>query len=71
LLKQGYLELVVQVNVRTAFKYLQRWRLNTLSGQPVPVLRRPHSKKVFPAVQMAPPVFQFVPVTSGPVTRHD
>ncbi|NXV35722.1 NEK5 kinase, partial [Rissa tridactyla] len=38
-----------------AFEYLQRWRLHTPSGQPVPVLGHPHSGKVFPDVQKEPP----------------
>ena len=34
----------------------------------VSVLGHPHSKKVFPDVQMAPPVFQFEPIASDAVT---
>jgi len=70
LLKQGYLEPVAQGCVQTAFEYLQGWRLHNLSGQPVPVLGHPDSKKVFPDVQRQPPVFQLVPIASGPGTRH-
>ena len=43
-----------------AFEYLQGWRLHSLPGQPVLVLGHPNHEKVFPDVQMAPPVFQFV-----------
>ncbi len=56
---------------------MSRWLLNisggglyNLPGQPVPVLGHPHSEKVFPDVQTEPPVFQFVPIASGPVTGH-
>ena len=70
LLKQGHLGPVVQEHVQMAFEYLQGGRLHNLSGQPVPVLSNPHSKKVFPDVQTGPPVFQFVPIASGPVSGH-
>jgi len=70
LLKQGHLERVAQDHVKTSSEYLQGWRLPKLPGKPIPVLGHSHSKDVFPDVQMAPPVFQFVPVASGPVTRH-
>jgi len=52
------------------FEYLQGWRLHNLSGQPVPGLGHPHSEETFPDVQMEPPVFQFVPIASCPVTGH-
>ena len=55
---------------QTAFEHLQRRRLHNLPGQPVPVLSQPHSKKAIPDVQRDPPVFQFVPIASGPVTGH-
>jgi len=45
LLKQGYLEPVAQDQME--FEYLQGGRLYNLSGQPVPALSHPHSKKVF------------------------
>lgn len=70
LLKQGHLEPVAQDHVQMAFEYLQGWRLDNFSGQPVPVLGHPYSEKVFPDVQTEPPVFQSVPITSGPVTGH-
>jgi len=34
------------------------------------VLGRPHSKKVFPDAQTDPPIFQFVPIFSGPTNGH-
>ena len=70
LLKQGLLQLVAQEHVQMAFEHLQGWRLHNLSGQPVPVLGHPHSEKVFPDAQREPPVFQCVPIVSGPVTGH-
>lgn len=47
---------------------IHEWRLHDLSEQPVPVLGHSPSKKPFPDIQMEPPVFQFVPIASGPVT---
>jgi len=70
LLKQGHLEPVARDHVQVAFEYLQGWRLHSLSLQPVPVLGHPHMDKVFPDVQREPPVFQFLPMASGPVTGH-
>jgi len=46
-----------------SFEHLQGYRLHMLSGQPVPVLGHPDSKKVFPDIQ-------FVPIASGPVSRY-
>jgi len=70
LLKQGLLLLATQEGVQTAFEYLQGWRLHSLSGQLVPVVGHPYSKKVLPDVQREPPVFQFVFIASDPVTGH-
>ena len=67
LLRQGHSKPVAQNCGQTAFEYLQGGRLHNLSGQPVPVLTHPHSKTVFPDVQMEPPVFQLVPIASVPV----
>lgn len=44
------------------FWYLQGCRLHCLSEQTVPVRGHPYIEKIFPDVQMEPPVFQFVPV---------
>ena len=70
LLKQGHLEPAAQEHIQTASEYLQGWRIHNLPRQPVPVLDHPHSDKVFPHVQREPPMFQFVPIASGPVTGH-
>lgn len=53
-----------------AFADLQEWRLHQPTGQLMPVLSQPHSKKVFPDVQKELPVLQLVPTDSGPVTGH-
>lgn len=50
-----------------AVEDFQGGRLNNLSGQPLPGISHPHSKNVF---QGEHPVFQVVPVASGPVTGH-
>ena len=41
-------------------EYLQRKRLHSLAGQPVPVLCHPHSKLGLPYVHIELPMFQFV-----------
>lgn len=54
-----------------AVEYLQAGRLYNFSGQPMEALGHTFSKKVPPPVQREPLAFQFVTVTSGPVTgRH-
>ena len=73
--KQGHLEHVhlekfAQNCVQVSFEYLQRRRLHSLSGQPVPVLCHPLSKEVLPRVQMELPMLQFVPAAPCPVTGH-
>jgi len=45
-------------------------RLQSKSGQPVPVPCHPHNKEVLPDVQREPPVFQFMPVASCPGTGY-
>jgi len=70
LLKQGHLEPVGQDQVQMAFEYLQRGKLCSLPGQPVPVFGHPCGKEVFPDVPREPPVFPFVPITSDPVTGN-
>ena len=68
--KQDHQEQVVHDRVQMAFDHLQGWWHHNLSGEPVPVLSHSHSKNEFPDVQMRPPVFQFVPSVSGPITGH-
>ena len=64
-LKQGQLEQVASDRVQLDFEYLKGWRLHNHSGQPLPVVGHPHSKKVLPDVQTDPSVFQFVPSLNG------
>ncbi|PKU44774.1 hypothetical protein llap_4915 [Limosa lapponica baueri] len=68
--KQVHLEQAGLEHIQEGFEYLQRRRLRTLSGQPVPALCHPQSKEVFPHVQMELPVFQLVSVAPCPVTKH-
>ncbi|PKU38985.1 hypothetical protein llap_10711 [Limosa lapponica baueri] len=56
LLKQGLLELFVQLHVEKAFDDLQGWRIHNLFGQTMPGLSHPHRKKVVPDVQREPSV---------------
>lgn len=70
LLKDGHLEQAVQDLVQMASEYLQRWRLNNLSWQPVAVLSQPsHSQKVFLAVQ-SPSFFYLWSTVSTRTPRH-
>jgi len=48
MLQQGHLQ--TDTHVQAAFGYLWGWRIYNPSGQPVPELSDPHSKKVFPDV---------------------
>lgn len=45
-------------------------RLRGIPGQPVPVVSHHHGENVFPDFQGESPVFQFVPIGSGPVAGH-
>jgi len=45
-------------------------KIHKLPEQPVALVNHPHSEKVFPHVQMEPPVFQFLPVASCLVTGY-
>jgi len=45
--KQGHPEQAAQDCVQVGFEYLQRRRLHSLPGQPVPGLRHPQMKKFF------------------------
>lgn len=44
--------------------------IRSLSGQSVPWLRHPHSKEVFPRIQMELAVFRYMPVSPCPVAEH-
>ena len=49
--KQGHLQQAAQYLVQAGLEYLQRGRLHSLPGQPVPVLRLPQREEVLPHVQ--------------------
>ena len=68
--RQGLLEQVAQDCVQAGFQYLQRRRIHSPSGQPVPVLHHPQSEEILPRVQMELPMLQFVPVAPCPVAGH-
>jgi len=68
--KQGHLQQAAQGLVQASLEYLQRRRIHSLSGQPVPVLHHPQREEFLPHVQMELPMLQFVPVASCPVTGH-
>jgi len=44
--KQGHLEQAAQDHIQAGLEYLQRRRLHSLPGQPVPVLRHPQSEEI-------------------------
>jgi len=68
--KQGHLEQAAQDLVQAGLECLQRRRIHSLSGQPVPVLRHPQSEEILPHIQTELPVLHFVPVASCPVAGH-
>ena len=68
--KQGHLQQAAQDLVQAGLEYLQRRRLHSLPGQPVPGLRHPPREEVLPHVQTELPVPQFVPIAPCPVTGH-
>jgi len=68
--KLVHLEQAAQDLIQAGFEYLQRRRLHSPPGQPVPVLCHPQSKEVLPHVQMELSVLQFVPVAPCLVTGH-
>lgn len=62
LLKQGHLEQVAEVHVQTAFEYLQRGRIHSISGQHVLVLSHPHMRKRFPMLRGTLLCFSWCPL---------
>ena len=54
--KQGHLQQAAQDLVQAGLEYLQRRRIPSLSGQPVPVLHHPQREEVLPRVQMELPM---------------
>lgn len=69
LLQQCHPGLAVQHHVHTAAGH-SKDGASTTSPSAAPVLGHTHNEKVFPEVQRDPPVFQCVPVASGPGTGH-
>jgi len=65
--KQGHLHQAAQELVQVGFEYLQRRRLHSLPGQPVPGLHHPQREEVLPHVQTELPLLQFVPIAPCPV----
>lgn len=64
--QEGLPELVAQDHVQVVFEYCQQLE----SLQPLwETCPSAHSKKMFPDVQVEPPVFQFVPVALCLVTK--
>lgn len=47
LLRQGQLKQITQDHIQSGYECLHGWRLNILSGQPVPVFELSHCKIVF------------------------
>jgi len=68
--KQDLLQQAAQDHVQEGLEYLQRSRIHSLSGQPVPGLRHPQSEEVLPHVQLELPMLQFVPVAPCPVAGY-
>ena len=68
--KQGHLQQAAQDLVQVGLEYLQRRRIHSLPGQPVPVLRHPQREEILPHSQTELPVFQFVPIAPCPVAEH-
>jgi len=68
--KQGHLQQAAQDLVQAGLEYLQRRRLHSPSGQPVPGLHHPQREEVLPHVQLELPLLQFVPIAPCPVAGH-
>jgi len=60
--KQGHLQQAAQDLVQAGPEYLQRRRLHSLPGQPVPGLCHPQREEILPHVQTELPVLPFVPI---------
>ena len=70
LLKLGHLQQAAQDHIQAGLEYLQKRRIHSLSGQPVPGLHHPLREEILPHVQKELPMLQFVPVAPRPVTGH-
>ena len=67
--KQGHPEQAAQDRVQAGLEYVQRNRLHSLPGRPVPGLRHPQSEEGLPHVQLELPLLQFVPIAPCPVAE--
>ena len=63
--KHGHIEQTAQDLVQVGFEYLQRKRLHSPSGQPVPVLSHPQREEVLPHVH-----FILVPLRQNGILCH-
>ena len=70
LTKQGHPEQAAQERIQAGLEYLQRRRLHSLPGQPVPGLCHPQKEEVLPHVQVELHMLQFVLVALCPVASH-
>jgi len=70
LIRLKYLEEVARNLVQTVFEYLQGYTPQPLWAICDSAWSPSQYKKAFPAVQAEPPVFQFLPIASCPVTSH-
>lgn len=52
------------------FKHVQRWWLNHLPGEPIPVLYNPFCKEIFPDIQLKLTLAQLEAISPRPVTCH-
>jgi len=52
------------------FKHTQRWWLNHLPGEPIPVLNDPSYKEIFPDFQPKTPLAQREAISPHPVICH-
>jgi len=70
LLEQGHLEPVPQDLVQMALNTFKDRDSTTFLGNLCQCFVNLTVNKALPDVQREPPIFHFVPIASGPVTRH-
>ena len=63
-----FLNHTLRCHTYTSFKYLHRWRLHHLSGQPVPVPDHSFSEEILPNIQPKPPLTQLEAASSCSIT---
>jgi len=52
-------------HIHASLKYLQRWRLHHLPGQPIPTPAYPLHEGILPNIQSKPPLVQLGPISSA------